>query len=81
MLIIAIGFGQTTDPYTFTCVCEEDDLDPQNVESVIAFLEKEHDLLAISMDEILVIDQDRVLANYTYEDGLGQEYSEIEEVE
>lgn len=79
MLIVAVGFGQTTDPYTFSCVCEEEDVDPQSVEAVVAFLEKEHDLLASSMDEILVIDHNQVLANYTYEDGLGQEYVEGEE--
>ena len=79
MLIIAIGFGLTIDPYTFTCVCQEDDLDPHSVESVLAFLEKEHDLIASSMDEIILIDQDQIVSHYDFENGLGQEYVEGEE--
>ena len=75
MLIIAIGHGNMTDEYSCSCDAKRGECDPDDVESVAACIigkqmldSKEH------IDELLVVENDDVIAHYTFEDGLGPQY-------
>lgn len=72
MLIIAIGHGDTTDPYSCSCDAKRGEVDPDDMESVLACMMQKQMLTSReSVDELLVIEQDDVIAHYTWEDGLG----------
>ena len=70
MLVVAVGFGHS--PFTCSCPCESDEVDPHDLPSILSLIDKEHHLIPTSIDELLVIDNDQVIATYDYEDGLGQ---------
>lgn len=75
MLIIAIGHGHMTDEYSCSCEAKRGEVDPDDVDAVAACIiskqlldSKEH------IDELLVVENDDVIAHYTYEQGLGPQY-------
>ena len=69
MLIIAIGHGSTSDEYT--CSTDSSTINPKSVPEVLEAICKAQDLPESSVDELLVIQNDDVIAHYTWEDGLG----------
>jgi hypothetical protein len=74
MLIIAIGHGNSTDPYTCSCNAKSGEIDPTDMFSVLnCILQKQMLNSKENVDELLVIHDDDVIAHYTWEDGLGSE--------
>lgn len=68
MLLIAIGYGSYTDPYTTSCHVNRIDCDPSDVLAVLGEVLRQRSLTEDVVDEIIVIENDRVLATYTSED-------------
>ncbi len=72
MLIIAIGHGSVTDEYSCSCDAKRGEVDPDDVESVAkCIISKQMLDSKEQIDELLVVEQDEVIAHYTFEDGLG----------
>lgn len=74
MIIIAISHGRTTDdPFAHTIICEDEWVDPFNIINLLSFIYKEISVLPSTLDQVLVIEEDQLLASYDNEDGLGSE--------
>lgn len=76
MLVIAVGYGDQIEPFTFTCVSEEP-IDWESLEEVLLFLDREHNIQASTTSEILVFRNEHLVSQWTFEDGLG--YTEEEQ--
>lgn len=72
MVIVAIGFGNNTAPYTHSCVCNDDECDPYDLDGILWFLHRQHNIHSHNTDELYVIQEDRVVSHFTSEDGLRQ---------
>jgi len=75
MLIIMIGHGNRTEPFTCSCFADKT-LDAADFEAVRAFAFKEQDMINDWVDEILVVENDVVIEHYSWEDGLGADSSD-----
>jgi hypothetical protein len=72
MLIIAIGHGNLTDEYSCSCEAKRGEVDPTDVDAVAACIVSKQMLDSRNqIDELLVVENDDVIAHYTWEDGLG----------
>lgn len=72
MIIVSIGYGRDAyEPFTYTCTCEDEWVNPQDVVALCSFIYKEHNVMASSLDRVLVIESGEIIADYDYEDGLG----------
>jgi hypothetical protein len=76
MLIIAIGHGETTDPYSCSCDAKRGEADPEYMDSVLACIMQKQMLTKEGIDELIVVENDEVVARYTWEDGLGPEITD-----
>jgi hypothetical protein len=76
MLIIAISY---LDQISFKCKAERSEADPEDVDSVMSYVLSNSDFDKESIDEIFVIENDEVIASFSYEDGLGEHYPLDEE--
>lgn len=77
MLIISIGHSHLRDPFTYTCVCEDDVFNPHNMAEALTFIYKEHSILPSNLHQVLIIRDDQVLMQYDNEDGLGNEDADL----
>lgn len=76
MLIVAISFGTITDPFSCSCQADRSKTNPDDMESVLKGLIDVHQgLHKTQIDELLVIENDSVIATYNFEDGLGEQFS------
>ena len=74
MIIVATSYGrENCDPSTHTCICENDWVDPQDIASLSSFLYNELHTLPSTLDSIVVIQGEEIIASYDSEDGLGNE--------
>lgn len=71
MLIIAIGYGSNTDPYSCSCDAIRTEVNPHDMDSVLKCMMTKQSLLKQWIDELLVVENDMVIASYNFEDGLG----------
>lgn len=84
MLVIAVGFGVTTDPFTTSTDALTLTDDPSKVDDMLEVIRREKfkddtlEQVRTWVDEILVIDQDEVLHHFSWEDGLGEQLPEVE---
>jgi hypothetical protein len=83
-LIIAIGHGTLTDP--FTCSAGSNDTDDlSTVEGTLEVIHREQfpdteiETVKTWVDELLVVENDDVVHHYSWEDGLGEDIPEVEE--
>jgi len=76
MLIIAIGHGASSDPYSCSCDAKPGEIDPTDMKSVLDCMLQKQMLGTDDIDELLVVDNDVVIAHYTGEDGLGSDMPE-----
>ena len=82
-LIIGIGHGMFTDPFTCSVGAEPND-DLSKVEDClerlrqVQFPDTGTNIVRAWIDEILVVENDNVIHHYTFEDGLGDSIPEPE---
>lgn len=81
MLIVAIGYGVLTDP--FTCSAAWDGVgDMSKVECALEMIHRSQfsdtslETVRLWVDQILVIDHDEVAYSFCWEDGLGEQLPE-----
>ncbi len=83
-LIIAIGHGANTDPFTTSTDSQPSD-DISKVEDCLSriqedkFPDSDFDTVITWVDEILVVENDEVVQHFSWEDGLGEQLDEEEE--
>jgi hypothetical protein len=73
MLIIAVGHGHIADAFSCSCDAKRGEADPEYMDSVLACIMQKQMLTKNSIDELIVVENDEVVAHYTWEDGLGPE--------
>lgn len=73
MLIIAIGFGANSDPYSCSCFVWNDKVNPHDMDSVLKYIVQKQALTRDTIDELIVVENDEIVAHYTWENGLGSE--------
>lgn len=72
MLIIAIGYGPITDPYSCSYAADRTEVNPDALDSVLKHIMTNQSLQKNWIDELLVVEGDVVIAHYGTDDGLGQ---------
>lgn len=71
MLIIAIGYGPVTDPYSCSYAADHTEVNPDILDSVLNHIMTKQSLRKKWIDELLVVEGDIVIAHYGADDGLG----------
>ena len=85
-LIIGVGHGHLTDPFTFSTSSEDTD-DLSKVEDCLErlranqFPDATTETIQSWVDEILVVENDDVIHHYSWENGLGAPSPEVGEAE
>lgn len=72
MLILVVGFGGNTDPYTCSFICTTNMVAAKDLDSVLLMIQFHQDLTSDLIDEIFVINNDQIVSHWTNEDGLGE---------
>ena len=79
MLIIVISYGREgREPFTQTCICEDEWIDPLNTVDLLSFVYKELQALPSTLDKVIVIQNDQITIEYDNEDGLGTEDQDMQ---
>lgn len=83
MLLIAVGFGVHTDPFTCSVIADRSNVNPDKVEDCLQeiqlgqFPDSTVSTVRSWVDEILVVENDVVINNFDSDDGLGSEKVEL----
>lgn len=76
MLIIAIG--KTNSEFTSSCEAKREEVDPEDLDSVLQCVSDKLMYSKSEIEEVLIIEYDEIISRFDYTDGLGDRESEEE---
>lgn len=78
MNMVIIAIGHESDTYSCSCEASRDDIDPMRMSTVLSYVIQNQNLRKDSIDELIVIANDKVVVHYTHDNGLGSSEDEYE---
>lgn len=80
MLLIVVGYGFLGDPFTCSVSCP-DEMDAEDADALMAFVCEKQKIEPEVVDEILVVADDEVLQQHSFEPAEGEDEEEQTQVE